>query len=533
MTFNINKKAGVVLFVYPLFFLISEIVYRYFFDIPKLGRYIETYLIFFIFVLFFYFSKWKITRFFILIFFASSQIVNAVHYEVYQNWINSTNYFLLLKEITEVFNVGVSMLDKVVPVFVYTFIEVIVFSTISLWRSQIISRKRVFLDSLFYVIFIYMFIRSFSSNQEFGLTSNPAYSRIKHNFYTVSHLLGRFLPYEIFNLSDVEEYRLEMPKVIKQPEVKNIILIMGESLTATHVNAFGYPRETMPFLTALSKQDHRVMFKQTYSAGLMTAISVPAFFNAIPRPNGLTQIIKGDTNFFRLAKEQGFNTYFYTSQPEREMMIMSIMGKSWMDHQITPTQLGIEPYKGMNDHRLFPLFQNINLDEGSNFIVLHQRGSHGVYAEYLSPEEKQFKGNTTLDDYDSTIYNTDQLIEKVYRHLQARNKDDYLLIYTSDHGQYVTNEVYNQGTMAESQYIVPAFIYSPQQTVLEQMKPFTQCDRLFHQQIATLIIRVMGFDMPLADCKKGVINSSILSGDLGYLNVEVPNPPAFIKPQRQ
>ena len=265
----------------------------------------------------------------------------------------------------------------------------------------------------------------------------------------------------------------------------------------------------------------------------MTAISLPALFNAIPHPNGLKQIMKGDTNFFKLAKIQGFNTHFYTAQPERTMMIMSIMGKSWMDHQITPTQLGLSPDQGINDHKLLPLLQEIDLDKEKNFIVLHQRGSHGPYAEYLSEEEKIFKDGTPLDNYDSTIYNTDQLIEKVYNYLETRGKDDYVLIYTSDHGQFVTKNHYNQGTTAEDQYLVPAFIYTKNDKINQKLKQLDQCKRLFHQQLSTLVINIMGFDMPISSCEKGVINSGMITGDYGYLSVEQAKPPAFINLNRK
>ncbi|WP_236757325.1 hypothetical protein [Actinobacillus seminis] len=58
------------------------------------------------------------------------------------------------------------------------------------------------------------------------------------------------------------------------------------------------------------------------------------------------------------------------------------------------------------------------------------------------------------------------------------------------------------------------------------------CKRLFHQQLATFIINVMGFDMPISTCQKGVINSSVLTGDSGYLEVEMMQKPSLILPQR-
>lgn len=530
-----NLKALSVFLFFPLFFLLSEILYRYLFGIRPLEKYVETYLIFLAFTIFLYFSKWSFTRFVIVCFFALSQIANSVHYEVYQNWINATNYYLFFEEFTEVFHNGVSMLDRVLPPFLYSLLETFIFSSILLFRNKNVSRKNLFFDGLFFAIFIYMFIRSFYSTQEFGITSNLGYSRIKHNFYTFSAFVGKVLPYNLLHLSKVEDYSHPIPRIISEPKVKNIILIMGESLSAKHISDFGYTRDTTPFLTQLNRDEknrNTTLFKEAYSAGLMTSISVPAFFSAIPYPNGLRQIIKGDTNFFRLAKLQGFNTYFYTAQPESEMMIMSLMGKTWMDHQFTPTDLHHNTQLGMNDHKLYPLLEKINLDEGKNFIVLHQRGSHGVYGEYLTEEEKIFKDNTPLDNYDSTVYNTDQLIKKVYDYLQARNKEDYLLIYTSDHGQYVTKDVYNQGTINEAQYLVPVLVYSPRPVLDDEFKQLQQCQRLFHQQISTFIIKTMGFDMPISDCNKGTINHSFITGDMGYLEVTTPKPPIFINPNR-
>ena len=528
-----SSLKSFIILAYPLILLISEIIYRNIFNIPPLGRYIETYSINLLLIIFLLFSKYKITKFFVCLFFASSVIINSGHYAVYDNWINGTNYFLMFKEIGEVSHVGITMLDRVGPPVIYSLLETIIFiSALFIYPTKKVS-KYCISDILFICLFLYLFSRSFYSTQELGVTSNPAYSRVKSNFFSVGNFIGKVIPYETFNLSQVKDYLHPTPSIISSPDVKNIIFIMGESLSSKHVDYFGYERETMPFIRQLANENPNVLLKEAYSAGLMTAISVPALFNAIPRPNGLKQIMKGDTNFFKLAKLQGFDTHFYTAQPERAMMIMSIMGKSWMNHQITPTQLGLSPEQGMNDHKLFPLLQKIDLDKQKNFIVLHQRGSHGPYAEYLTEEEKIFKDGSPLDNYDSTIYNTDQFIQKVFNYLKQRGKNDYVLIYTSDHGQFVTKNHYNQGTTAEDQYLVPVFIYTKNEKIQQKLKEFDQCKRLFHQQLSTLVINIMGFDMPISSCENGVINSHMITGDYGYLSVKPANPPAFINPNRK
>ncbi|CAM2870691.1 phosphoethanolamine transferase [Actinobacillus equuli] len=532
----ITLKPSLILLCFPFIFLLSEIFFRYLFDITPLGKYLETYFIFFLFIFFFSYAKWKTTRFIISILFYLSLITNNIHYEIYQNWINSINYLLMFKELTEVTHAGIGMVDKILPATIYALVESAVFILITSFisRKNIFDRKFVICDILFLLIFIFMIVRSFFSSSE-NVTTNLAHSRVKSHFYSVSVFLGKVLPYDLLNLSDLPKYTHPTPEIISQPKAKNIILIIGESLSAKHVNYFGYHRETMPFLTELAKNnvDKNLLLKETYSAGVLTALSVPALLSAIPYPNGVEQIMKGDTNIFNLARRQGYETYFYTSQPEKEMSLINLMGKNWMQHKIMPTQLGEDISRGMNDHRLVPLLKDIDLDKGNNFIVLQQRGSHTNYGEYLSEDEKIFKNGTPLDNYDSTVYNTDQFIRKIYEYLASRNKDDYLLIYTSDHGQLVTEKTYNQGTMDEEQYIVPAFIYTKNKEVMENMGAFEQCQRLFHQQIATFIINTMGFNMPISDCKKGVVYSSLLSGDTGYLEIEVPKKAVLVNPKKK
>ncbi|WGE89732.1 phosphoethanolamine transferase [Actinobacillus arthritidis] len=533
---NITLKTILILFGFPLIFLCSEIFFRKLFDINPLEKYFENYLIFFLFVLCLYFSKWKITRILLTFLFCFGVIANNIHYEVYQNWINSINYLLMFKEVTEVTHAGFGMVDKVLPALIYALIESFIFLSILFFRHNDRKNKKgiIYFDVLFSLIFLFIIVRSFFSSSE-NVTTNLAHSRIKSHFYSVSIFLGKILPYDLLNLSDLPKYSYPMPEIVSQPKVKNIILIVGESLSAKHVNYFGYHRNTMPFLTELAKNNpnKNLLLKETYSAGVLTALSVPALFSAIPYPNGIEQIMKGDTNIFNLAIKQGYETYFYTSQPEKEMSLINLMGKNWMQNKIMPTQLGEDVSRGMNDHRLIPLLKDIDLDKGNNFIVLQQRGSHTNYGEYLSEDEKIFKNGTYLDNYDSTIYNTDQFIKKIYDYLASRNKDDYLLIYTSDHGQLVTEKTYNQGTMDEPQYLVPSFIYTQNRDVIENMSSFDQCQRLFHQQIATFMINTMGFDMPISDCKKGVVYTSLLSGDSGYLEIEEPNKAVLVNPKKE
>ncbi|MDP8173097.1 sulfatase-like hydrolase/transferase, partial [Pasteurella skyensis] len=435
-------------------------------------------------------------------------------YAVYEGWITSRNYLLMFTEIIEITNASITMLDKIVIPMIWGGVEVILFLSIAKFRH----RTSVISDIIFYLFISYMCIRSFKTSNDIGLTPRTNYSRIKSNAFSLTSFLGKTLPYELFNLSDVPLYIKPTPQA-NTPKIKNIIFIVGESLSANNAHVFGYTRNTTPFLDKMAKNPNAIV-KPSYSTGLGTAISLPAFFNAIPHPNGMKQIDSGNTNLFRLAKKQKFKTDYHTSQPEWSMYILGLMGRKWIDEVTFPSKNGTSINEGMNDHKLLPYLEKTDFTHDKHFFVLHQRGSHMPYAKYLSDNEKVFKDDTPLDNYDSTVYNTDLLIKKVFEYLQKQPNDDWILIYTSDHGQNVSNEIYNQGTNVDANYSVPVFIYTPNKSLTQTMEQhFKQCKKLIHHQLATFIINILGYDMPISDCKTGVINSGMLSGDEGYLKI--------------
>ena len=512
------KKSFFTLVLYSSLLTASEIAYRFVFGIETLpaAKMAETFALIFVIAALYLFARYKATRLLIAVFFAFSIIANNVHYAVYQSWMTGINYWLMLKEVTEVGSAGASMLDKLWLPALWGVAEVVLFCSLAKFR-----RKTHFAaDILFAAAMLLIFGRSFSTTQEHGISPKPTYSRIKANYFSFGYFVGRVLPYQLFDLSKIPVFKQPAPSKIGQGSVQNIVLIMGESESAAHLKLFGYGRETSPFLTQLSQADFKPIVKQSYSAALMTAVSLPSFFNAIPHANGYEQISSGDTNMFRLAKEQGYETYFYSAQAENEMAILNLIGKKWIDHLIQPTQLGYGNGDNMPDEKLLPLFDKINLQQGKHFIVLHQRGSHVPYGVLLQPQDKVFGEANIVDKYDNTIHKTDQMIQTVFEQLQKQPDGNWLFAYTSDHGQYVRQDTYNQGTVQPDSYLVPLVLYSPDKAVQQAAnQAFAPCEIAFHQQLSTFLIHTLGYDMPVSGCSEGSVTGNLITGDAGSLNI--------------
>lgn len=512
------------LVVYALFLTGSEFAYRHIFELPELEKWGETFAIMLLFLALLFFSRTRISRAVIVVFFFASMLSNNIHYAVYQSWITGMNYYLMFAEMREVSAAGSSMMMKLLPHIAWAVVETAFFASI-LFLKGMKRSKRPIADGIFMVLILFIIVRSFSTGHSQGVSPDSGYSRLKAHYFSFGYFIGRILPYQWFNLSKVPAYTSSEPQKVSPPKIRNIILIMGESESAKHIQYFGYPRDTSPFFNQLVQAQPQAIIRPMYSAGKMTFVSLPMFFNAIPRPNGFVQINQGTSNIFRLAQQQGFETHFHSAQPETEMELMNLIGKKYLSQLTYPTELGYDKKTGMNDNLLLPYLQKTDLSQGNKLIVLHQRGSHMPYAHYLSEQEKFFKNNDNLDKYDSTVRHTNLFIQKVYEHLQQQAQQDWLLIYTSDHGQYVTDKIANQGTNDEAAYSVPLLIYTPNAALQQQARDvFTSCDHLFHQQLSEFMLQTLGYAVqPATACVSGVVTNNSLTGDVGWIEIDAQN----------
>ena len=341
----------------------SECLHRLYFDIVPLGRPWEEFLYLLTFTSILCFSRWAFTKVCAAFFLFLCLIVNPVHFEVYQSWINGINYYLALAEWSEVANTGVSMIPKLIPTILWGLVDLLIVVLLYKYSQKIRQGKSRWpiLDVLFVLLIAIVSVRSFDTCQEHGISPKTSYGKVKSNYFSFGYFLGRVLPYKVFNLSKITDYRSLAPTRLSDPKIDHIIFIVGESESAAHVGAFGYERNTTPFFSEIKGRDDFIV-RPIHSAAFMTAVALPTLFNAIPQPNGMVQIMHGTTNLFRLAKDQGFQTYWFTAQARNEMNILNLIGGKWIDKITFPEAFGLSDRESMPD---FNLLRSTSIREGS------------------------------------------------------------------------------------------------------------------------------------------------------------------------
>jgi len=238
------------------------------------------------------------------------------------------------------------------------------------------------------------------------------------------------------------------------PETKNIlILVVGETARDQSFHIDGYKRKTTPEL----EKRHVLHFKDTWSCGTATAVSLPCMFSDLNRENFDNGDARNRHNLMDALDIAGVNVLWRDNNSGCKGVCERIETQSYKD-------IYMDEFcddKGCFDEALLNhLDQYINYLKGDSVIVLHTQGSHGPayfrrYPEEFSkfqPECRQKSVQKCTDEevknaYDNTILYTDYFLSKVIDFLSINpDTKNSAMIYLSDHGESLgENGVYLHG----------------------------------------------------------------------------------------
>lgn len=247
-----------------------------------------------------------------------------------------------------------------------------------------------------------------------------------------------------------------------------VVFVIGETTRWDHLGLLGYSRDTTP---ELSKEANLVAFRGI-SCDTATKLSLRCMFVR----QGGTRDDAGRTlkeqNIFAVLKELGFSVELYAMQSE-----IWFYSKTDADNIEFREQIGSEPVnrgKPVADMLLIPkLSQSIEQHpKGKHLVILHTKGSHYLYSQryprefaHFQPEcigVDNFCSKTQLiNAYDNSILYIDSMLEGVLNQLRDKKA---LLVYVSDHGESISDNMHFHGTPREmapaEQFRVPFIIWA-------------------------------------------------------------------------
>lgn len=232
--------------------------------------------------------------------------------------------------------------------------------------------------------------------------------------------------------------RVAVPKDPATEALPSVVLVVGESLAASHLSVYGYERDTTPRLRAIADRGELVALRDASVMGPNTRASVPYILTGVEGPDPDGRVALAPT-VIEYAKARGYHTAFVSAQ-EESWGALDAMFREGADTFLTGIRFAPEVgvLKGADDlvvleQGVLPVLATI---ERPFFVVLHMDGSHVPYGTHSPASHKVFPedGTNSVGAYDNTVRVTDEYLARVFDAVRARDAGAWMF-FTSDHGQ--------------------------------------------------------------------------------------------------
>jgi glucan phosphoethanolaminetransferase (alkaline phosphatase superfamily) len=293
-----------------------------------------------------------------------------------------------------------------------------------------------------------------------------------------------------------KEYKQKDIRAINHTD-KNIVLIFGESL-----------REDI-FRDGEFYQKYKDLKNFHYSKattlGTNTDVVVPLFINATNDLNNLNR----DRNLFKLAKKEGYKTYFFSTQYDKALKYIN--GYLELD--------SIDEYangkKSSLDEFLIEKIKGVDFGQRS-LVVLQMYGTHSPYKRYPKEYKKFNPKDNSLNeqiksDYKNSFLYTEYILDRLLNHIKDSSKKETIVIFVSDHGELINSE-YGHNQFKKEIYTVPSFVYTINSNYSFKKKDIYQLD------LANIVLENLGYEK-ITVKRPYKVNGTMITGEDGFILV--------------
>jgi glucan phosphoethanolaminetransferase (alkaline phosphatase superfamily) len=249
------------------------------------------------------------------------------------------------------------------------------------------------------------------------------------------------------------------------------VLVIGESARRDSWSAYGYVRETTPYLDSIKGE--LILFTNAVADANLTVFAVPMLLTGMaPEQYDLSSV---HGNLVDLAMEAGYSTSWLMNQDVGVSTLVGIAAQ----HTVYPEALtrffgGHTPL----DETLLPsLAREMRRGGSARFIGLHVIGSHWEYYLRYPPAFQRFGTSTGLsvismfmandqrvvDAYDNSVLYTDWFLHQVIDQVRALQVPA-TVTYIADHGEDLSklDGVAGHGVVyyTPHEFNIPAFIWT-------------------------------------------------------------------------
>ena len=246
--------------------------------------------------------------------------------------------------------------------------------------------------------------------------------------------------YEDFKIASQEREKKFGALSIQEKGFKGLyILVIGESQNRNHMSAFGYKKDTTPWLSQIKNSPNSVLFSNAFSNHTHT---VPALTFALTSKSQYNDVLlQNCPSLIELANASGFETFWMSNQVKLSAWDTPVsLIASMSNHQVFINTSGHEDASTTYfDEELINRLKQLKTKNDRVLVVLHLMGNHTVYEERYPSSFNKF-GTSKIDKYDNSILYNDAVVKGIYE--WAKRQPNFMsLIYVSDHSEGVDRGV--------------------------------------------------------------------------------------------
>lgn len=358
-------------------------------------------------------------------------------------------------------------------------------------------------------ILLLCFVVSVNSRFIFPLvrTNHPEYLLMPLN-YVVSIIVYGVESINIKNIND--NHVIDANAKVATWNRKNnlVILVIGETARSKSFSLNGYDKNTNEPLM----YDDVISFKQFFSCGTATAVSVPCMFSHLSRKSFSLHRYNKHDNILDLLTKVGVSVSWINNNSGCKGVC------KYVTNVDVATSLSKTTHENCYDEDMIELIPKLIKTNTDNLIILHQLGSHGPEYYMGVPDKlKKFHpecrtnyfdrctNEQLVNSYDNTIHYTSYVLSKAIAFLKKYDSDyNTALIYMSDHGESLgENGRYLHGMpyfMAPIEQIhIPAIMWISENFASENNVDI-QClkakvdDKLSHDYLFHTLLRIFNVE---------------------------------------
>jgi glucan phosphoethanolaminetransferase (alkaline phosphatase superfamily) len=247
-----------------------------------------------------------------------------------------------------------------------------------------------------------------------------------------------------------------------------VVLVVGESASATHWGILGYPRNTTPRLEA---EDNLVAFSDVVALSVATRSAVPGVLSRRPvmRPDGSVDS-GGEPSLIKAFGEAGYRTHWFSNQSPFGKFDTSIAVYAREAEDVRFFNPSTFETKANFDEILLDPLRTVLKSPGRHLVVLHTLGSHFDYALRYPESFDRFAAEDRVigdaderivNSYDNSILYSDFFLSAVIGAVKERGGAS-LVAYFSDHGTDLPGgkcSYWQTRRLGESTYRVPVLFW--------------------------------------------------------------------------